>query len=590
MKDVRFARPVAVKGLFAHALLLSSALLLSCAVPSLADQWGPATRQHWSQNRLYVLRVSDTGTGLTLFRQEGKTRKKVWARAFDRAMWPPYLAYVADDGQHVVLQDCHGELGHGKILSFLGPDGSVLRSYEIDDLLTDDQITWTKHSISSIWWSEPGWFSFVNDGKHFALLTYHGVMACFAVETGERVVPDAGLAAVMRRQAEAYVMALLKSRKETDREAGAILSGTLGMMDTVPVLKELLKDRAVTRGVISDNRPRADVYGVQIAAAGALVSLVKADAIPLILAELGKSNPYVRGELIDKIANLGGDYSEVPAKPWPDDLRRMWLQLMSSELSDVRQRATQEFLYREDPQYVYDHPELLRSTDDGTRSAALSCLVERGDQRAIPMLRGALNDANWRARWHAVRGLIRCKPDDLTQLLHEALKDSDRGVRLEAITVLIRQNDPAAIQCLVGRIASLEKHSHDREGWGSEDFEAKDLCRLVAELKLHDVREALERASSNACPDVRWPACGALAGLGDPTATEQLRTFALSGERGRYSAFEFLALALGRDALPILETGLKDKRHWIRSAARRAIKELEAGEKTPKQAGPAERP
>ena len=156
------------------------------------DSRGPPTTQFKSKNGQYVLNVAwPKKKTLTLSKKTPTGEKEeLWSRSYVDARWPPHMAYVANDGQHVVLRDVHSGLGRGKVLVFLGPKGNILRSYELADLLTKDQILSTLHTISSVWWSVPGWFALVNEQKQFAFVTHHGVIDCFDVATGERVALD----------------------------------------------------------------------------------------------------------------------------------------------------------------------------------------------------------------------------------------------------------------------------------------------------------------------------------------------------------------------------------------------------------------
>ena len=107
-----------------------------------ADHGGRRRTQYRSSNRQYALNVAwPDNKKLTLFKTTPTGgREELWSRPYVDETWPPHVAYVADDGQHVVLRDVYHNLGHGKVLVFLGPKGNVLRSYELADLLTQDQI------------------------------------------------------------------------------------------------------------------------------------------------------------------------------------------------------------------------------------------------------------------------------------------------------------------------------------------------------------------------------------------------------------------------------------------------------------------
>ena len=73
-----------------------------------------------------------------------------------------------------------------RVLVFLGPKGDILRSCELADVLTQCEIASCTHSVSSIWWSEPGWFALYDQDKQFAFVTRFGPQ-CFGVAAGKSI-------------------------------------------------------------------------------------------------------------------------------------------------------------------------------------------------------------------------------------------------------------------------------------------------------------------------------------------------------------------------------------------------------------------
>ena len=156
------------------------------------------------------------------------------------------------------------------------------------------------------------------------------------------------------------------------------------------------------------------------------------------------------------------------------------------------------------------------------------------------------------------------------------MKSEDRSIQIEAMTELIRRGDKSAVEELGKRLAQLEHHTHSREGWGTEEMEAQDMCELVVELRIKDVESAVRRAGLNECEQVRRPIAGALAALGDRHALGMLRKFASRGVAlDRAASIKMLASVGDRDSLPFLRKALDDSEPWIREAAQDAIAHME---------------
>jgi HEAT repeat protein len=563
------------------------------------DSWGPPTTQYESKNGQYVLDVGwPISKTLTLSKKTPTGKKEeLWSRSYVDDTWPPHTAYVADDGQHVVLRDVYHNLGYGKVLVFLGPQGNILRSYELADLLTQDQILDTLQTISSLWWSEPGWFSFLKDQKQFAFVTHCGIMDCFDVATGERVALDEKKRAEIRSRALGDTMPGLSSNESYEKTGAIELCGALKAIEAVPELKSLLAN------------PRSDFQGC---AARALISILKAKAVPLIENQLASATPAAREALLDAIAGLDGkDYIFAAKTPDSPFLLATWRRLSQSPLDDVRRRAVEALLLRDNAQFVYDHPAVIKDPEEQVRFSAVCCLVERGDKNAIPLLRTVLRDGNAFVRSRAFCGLVKYEPDDIHDLLREGLKDKNPHIRSMALTALVKRaakkDIPAvlyqalqdensdvrweamaellkrgdkeadsAVARFVGEIAALKDHSHDHDGWYSDEWEAKRMCGLVIALKLSAAKPALRQAYANKCEGIRRPVSAALASLGDSAARQDLRRFAGAGDAlKRRESIKMLAFIGDTESLPALREALKDREPWVREAAKEAIAELE---------------
>jgi hypothetical protein len=63
----------------------------------------------------------------------------------------PVVFAVADDGALATLDNWHNA-GYGPVLVVYAPTGEVVKSYELKDLYSEEQIAQFPISVSSIWW------------------------------------------------------------------------------------------------------------------------------------------------------------------------------------------------------------------------------------------------------------------------------------------------------------------------------------------------------------------------------------------------------------------------------------------------------
>ena len=245
-----------------------------------------------------------------------------------------------------------------------------------------------------------------------------------------------------------------------------------------------------------------------------------------------------REALLETIANLDGGQYHVAKTPDSAFLLALWHRLSHSQLADVREFAVQAILARDQAQYVYDHPELVKAPSKETRHLAVLCLVERGDKRAIPLLRTAFNDESSAIQVWAFRGLIKYKPDDTVAILRQGLNHKNSWIYAEALKELVRRGDKEATAEFLGRIAALKDHSHAVTRPVGEEFFAEEMCKLVIEQRLVAAKPALNQAYTNSCEQIQRPVSAALAALGDQDALKKLRHFARTGEPlGRWGVY-----------------------------------------------------
>jgi hypothetical protein len=99
----------------------------------------------------------------------------------------------------------------------------------------------------------------------------------------------------VRKDAERWV----EGDQPSDRIRGITLLGGLRLPEAVPVAERLFRDKTKTGTVWMAGRPSAEVYGVQKAAALALLRLVGREAIPVIERERAGANWYMKEELTE---------------------------------------------------------------------------------------------------------------------------------------------------------------------------------------------------------------------------------------------------------------------------------------------------
>ena len=177
------ARPI---NLLSLASLCLAVVAMWLAGPALADSWAlPETQTTPSANGQFRFTVtpSEIGSQLDYFREEVAAEKSgepverpapigllerrgtdgkwapVWAGPLVNPV-APVTVLVAEDGRHVVTFDNWHSVGHGEhVIVIYGPDGSLVRSLGLTDLVPEDYIEALPRSVSSIYWSKDESFS-----------------------------------------------------------------------------------------------------------------------------------------------------------------------------------------------------------------------------------------------------------------------------------------------------------------------------------------------------------------------------------------------------------------------------------------------
>lgn len=457
-----------------HTRAITAAIAALCAIQGTArgDQWPPPQLQHWSSNGRYVLKVS-WGWGkpdrLSLWDETENGPVELWSRGYVEEDWPPYTAHVADDGQHVVLRDTYHHLGRGKCLTFLGPRGEEIRSYELEDFLTRDEICRFTISISSVWWSSPGWFRLRAGDRQFSLITAGGSIRCFDVATGARLELDKRLRSEILAEAVPELREQLDEGDPRQRAGAATLLGFVATRDCVPQLLNAMRQGGITHSVMrSGSAPwyavlfgrvkDEPVDGVSVASAEALVRLLGADALPLIEPQVAASVGVTREELLNAMANEDFWEPGRPALSRNPVARAVWQRLAESEDPDVRGAALRQLLRSDDGVFLRGHLELLESPNAYVRQAAVDALCDSAVAADAILLQKIVETPKHDRRCRALKTLIRLSPDDLPLWLEQLRHDKDKAVRAVALDALDMLTRRAASQPAPGRESLSPTH------------------------------------------------------------------------------------------------------------------------------------
>jgi hypothetical protein len=126
----------------------------------------------------------------------------------------------------------------------------------------------------------------------------------------------------------------------------------------------------------------------------------------------------------------------------------------------------------------------LGDPDPRVRSAVVTILIGRRDQRALPSIVQTLERGNPHQRWESVGRLANLKPPDVRERLQGLLKDSDAWVRSEAASRLGDVGNSLDVPALIEALSD----AHARVRWGA----ARALGLLKDRRGLMPLRAALK--------------------------------------------------------------------------------------------------
>jgi hypothetical protein len=200
-------------------------------------------------------------------------------------------------------------VGYGKVLTFFGPDGRVLASYTLEQLLPFDEILEVPITASSRWWGSNALFFFRQGQKQFAFVTGRGTTGVFELAAGRHLPLSSALKMAVRQEALQITRKEVRHPNPFCRTRAALLLGRLGDRSDIPVLKALLHDSTSScRVIMSYWRQPQKRFEVQLAAGKALVRLLGAEAVPLLDAKLPGANRYMTLEWIELLKKTGAAY------------------------------------------------------------------------------------------------------------------------------------------------------------------------------------------------------------------------------------------------------------------------------------------
>jgi hypothetical protein len=147
---------------------VATCLTVCVCAALLADDWpGPQIREVFSKGRDHFVRVipgESWGDAIgfagspkgkyakaLFYHRQGDGSYGLGATVPLQNPVAPVEFFVSDQGYLITLDNWHN-MGYGKVLALYGPNGAPIKSYELKDLFSEEEIQHFEHSVSSIWW------------------------------------------------------------------------------------------------------------------------------------------------------------------------------------------------------------------------------------------------------------------------------------------------------------------------------------------------------------------------------------------------------------------------------------------------------
>lgn len=250
------------------------AFLLSLGTTELrADSWElPKQIEYESPSRKHVLRVTPDekwpdriGWCLAeLFRIDGNKRTLVWKRYLVNNEAPVH-ALVTDSGRYVVTFDEWHHVGTLPVVIY-GWRGELVKVHSLDSLgielcrVVDGKAVFIPISVSSVWWQKDALTFFGPEDEILFIRLFWGETLMIALKDGELrnekwYNSELARGSISKEKWDSlrdygkkksidYALKYLGSKDARERRTGAVLAGQLRARETIPRLRELLKDDA----------------------------------------------------------------------------------------------------------------------------------------------------------------------------------------------------------------------------------------------------------------------------------------------------------------------------------------------------------
>lgn len=269
-------------------------LVLISSLPAVADSWGLlGPREFSSASGSFVLKVSPhEGESYSpgfckaeLFKVTPTGRHAVWMRYLINNEGPVRV-FVADSGEYVVTMDEWHHVGDLPLVVY-GRDGRLVLAHSIESLGLEKDVLHIKRTVSSYWWNEDSISFFGPNDDYFFIRLHWGKMLLVILDDGDLADDEwyrtnkgwfisegkwKSLHRFGERTVRESVGKMLNSSDSEDLKTAAKTAGQLKLRESIPQLRELLKDPHSYESKSGDD-PWKIVYYVRKAALDALTSM-----------------------------------------------------------------------------------------------------------------------------------------------------------------------------------------------------------------------------------------------------------------------------------------------------------------------------
>ena len=162
-----------------------------------ADSWpGSRPQVYASANGAYRFRTqpprlstwSGKSSGTLVTQAPNGSETMRWSRELVNI---PVIAFVADEGRAVVTFDTWARLGYEHALVIYGEEGAIVADYDLDALLSADEIaSFVMHSVSARRWLQGAEIGFDSGGQDIVIRLHWGKRIRVSLATGKIEAPQ----------------------------------------------------------------------------------------------------------------------------------------------------------------------------------------------------------------------------------------------------------------------------------------------------------------------------------------------------------------------------------------------------------------